>query len=242
VSCAQRKDLILLHAFEQLEPEEAAPLVAHLAGGCPVCTGELAAARTIAGHLALAAPPAVPSAAVKERVLTRVGGSKVVPMRTRPWRTAAAAALLAAGVTAVAILIPSRREESSLKERLAAADAKLRSLGSPTTRVAALEATEPQPGASGRLFWDESKGTWHVFVSNMKPSADGRTYELWFITVDQRKVPAGLFVVGAGGDASFDVALPKDLGALALAAVTEEPAGGVPQPTGAIQLVGKLGT
>ncbi len=196
MNCAERKDLSRLHAFDQLEPAEAAILVTHVARGCPLCAGELAAA----------------------------------------------AAALAASITTVAVLIPARRAEEALKGELSAAEVKLRSMGSPATRVAALEAMEPQMGASGRLFWDESKSTWHVFVSDMKQSADGRVYELWFITVDQRKVPAGLFVVGAGGDAAFDVPLPKDLGALALAAVTEAPEGGVPQPTGAIQLVGKLGT
>jgi anti-sigma-K factor RskA len=252
VNCAERKDLILLHVFEQLEPEETAPLLEHLSAGCPRCAGELAAARTVAGHLALAVPPLAPSSSVKERLLERIGSSTTVPLHggqrvsrpavTRRWPAALAAAALAAGIAAVAILIPARRQLDTLRIALANAESTLRSFGSSTTRVAALEATEPQPGASGRLFWDESKGTWHVFVSNMKPSRDGRTYELWFITVDQRKIPAGTFVVGPGGHASFNVALPKDLGDVALAAVTEEPAGGVPQPTGAIQLVGKLGT
>ena len=76
----------------------------------------------------------------------------------------------------------------------------------------------------------------------MKPTEAGRTYELWFVTADQRKVPAATFDVGADGDASLVVKPPKELGAIALAAVTEEPSGGVPQPTGAILLVGKLGT
>jgi len=65
VTCADRKDLLLLYAFDQLEPDEAASLVAHLQGGCPRCTGELAAARAIAGHMALAVPAASPPPRVK---------------------------------------------------------------------------------------------------------------------------------------------------------------------------------
>lgn len=266
MNCAERKDLILLYAFDQLEPAEEAQLTAHLRDGCPRCVGELASARTISGLVALSAPPVAPSPAVKERLMKHVADSKVVPFRGGPssspqagarrWPAFAIGALLAASVTAIVILIPARREVDALRDHLAAAresahtleirvaraEAALRSMGSPATRMTALEAAGPHPGAAGRLFWDESKGTWHVFFAHMKPTEPGRTYELWFVTADQRKVPAGTFDVGADGDASLVVTPPKDLGAIALAAVTEEPSGGVPQPTGAILLVGKLGT
>jgi anti-sigma-K factor RskA len=265
VNCAERKDLILLYAFDQLEPAEEAPLTAHLRDGCPRCVGGLAAARTVSGLVALSVPPMAPSPAVKERLMKQIAESNVLPFRDgrptapqkdrRRWPTVAVAALLAASVTAVAILIPARREVDELRGKLASsrdavraletrattAEATLRSMGSPATRMTALEATDLHAGHSGRLFSDESKGTWHVFFNRMKPTGPGRTYELWFVTADQRKVPAGTFDVGADGAASLVVTLPKDLGAIALAAVTEEPAGGVPQPTGAILLVGKLG-
>ncbi|HUC43212.1 MAG TPA: anti-sigma factor [Candidatus Sulfotelmatobacter sp.] len=266
MSCAERKDLILLYVFDQLEPDEAASLAAHLREGCPRCNGELAAARTLSGQLALSAPPVIPSPALKERVLNRIAESKVVPFRgTQPaapksaprrWPAVGAAALLAASVAAIAILIPARHEIEALRGRLAtareavaalearaaSAEAALRSLGSPATRMTALEAAGPDPDVAGRLFREESNGAWRVFFSRMKPTRAGRTYELWFVTADQRKVPAGTFDVGADGEASLVVTPPADLGPIAFAAVTEEPAGGVPQPTGAILLVGKLGT
>ncbi len=257
MNCAERKDLILLHAFDQLEPAEAAPLLTHLRDGCPRCAGELAAARTISGLVAVTAPPVAPSPAVKERVLRAVAGeAPSTPRFPMRWTAAIAVGVLAASVTAVVILIPARRGVEKLRGELASAhdairalenrattaEATLRSLGSTATTVTALENAGPQAGASGRLFSDASNRTWHVFMTHMKPSASGRTYELWFITADQKKVPAGTFDVGSDGGAFLDVAVPKDLGTVALAAVTEEPAGGVPQPTGAIQLVGKLGS
>lgn len=266
MNCAERKDLILLYAFDQLEPAEAAEVAAHLREGCPRCAGELAAARTLAGHVALSAPPVAPRPAVKERLLRRIADSKVVPFRggqpaaprstPNRWLAVGVTAVLAASVAAIVILIPARREIDSLRGKLASArdvaraletravkaETALRSMGSPATRMTALEAAGPLPEAAGRLFWDQSKGTWQVFFTHMKPTAAGRTYELWFVTADQRKVPAGTFDVGADGEGSIVVAPPTDIGPLALAAVTEEPAGGVPQPTGAILLVGKLGT
>jgi len=225
VSCADRKDLLLLYAFDQLEPEEAGPLLAHVRSGCPRCAGELAAARTIAGHVALAVPPVSPPPRVKAKLLAATAAR-----RTVPWMPAAGAALAAAAITAVAILVPTQRGVNALRAELAAA------------RVVSMTGTGPQPQAAARIFWDEPKGIWHVYVANMKPSDPGRTYQLWFITPDQRKVSAGTFDVGRGGVGEIVVVVPRELEEIAVAAVTEEPSGGVPQPTGAIQLVGKLGT
>lgn len=61
-----------LFALDALEPDEAAAYRAHLAAGCVVCAGEVEALRAVADDLALDAEPAVPSAAVRERLLTRV--------------------------------------------------------------------------------------------------------------------------------------------------------------------------
>lgn len=258
MNCAERKDLILLYAFDQLDADETAELAAHLPSGCPTCAGELAAARTIAGMTGLAAPPVAPSSAVRERVLAatqRAAG----PVPRKPisrWPALAATALLAAGLTAVAILVPARqgieRMRSELLEaqraastsaiRAASAEGTLKAIGSPATRVIAMAPAGPQPDAAARIFWDESDASWHVFFTHMKTSGPGRTYQLWFITPDQKKVSAGTFDVGDRGEASLAIKIPPELGAIALAAVTEEPDGGVPQPTGAIQLVGKLGT
>ena len=52
MNCAERKDLILLYAFDQLEPAEETSLAAHLREGCPRCVGELAAARATSGLVA----------------------------------------------------------------------------------------------------------------------------------------------------------------------------------------------
>jgi hypothetical protein len=266
VSCAGRKDLILLHAFDQLERDEAAALIAHLRSGCPTCAGELASARTIAGMMGLAAAPVAPSSGVRERVLAaaRSGGAALArrapeaPGRKPRARLSAFAvtALLAAGLTGIAILVPARRDiermRSDVQEahraatasaaRAAAAEEALKTIGSPATRVIAMGPAGPQPDAAARIFWDEPHASWQVYFTHMKASAPGRIYQLWFITADRRKISAGTFGVGDTGEASLGVAIPPGLGAIALAAVTEEPEGGVPQPTGAIQLVGKLGT
>ena len=265
MSCAARKDAILLYAFDQIDRDEEAALLVHLQSGCPTCAGELAAARTVAGVMGLATAPVAPSAGVRERVLAAArSGAAPAPESTqapvrRPgarWPAFAATALLAAGLSGIAILVPARRGMDRMRSevqdarraaaasatRAATAEATLRAIGSPATRMIAMGPAGPQPDAAARIFWDESHSSWQVFFAHMKTSGPGRTYQLWFITPDRKKVSAGTFDVGDSGEASLEVKIPPELGAIALAAVTEEPDGGAPQPTGAIQLVAKLGT
>lgn len=65
--------------------------------------------------------------------------------------------------------------------------------------------------------------------------ADGRTYELWFID-DDGPAPAGTFTVDDGS-----VIHRVDGAAPATVAITEEPAGGSPEPTGPILASATIG-
>jgi len=82
------------------------------------------------------------------------------------------------------------------------------------------------------MFWDRRANTWTMVAHNMPELKPGRTYQLWLVTASS-KISAGTFQP-QNGDALVRAtyALPAaDLKALA---VTEEPAGGVPQPTGSM--------
>lgn len=75
-----------------------------------------------------------------------------------------------------------------------------------------------------------------VITGNDVPEpAAGRTYELWFVD-DDGAVPAGTFTADGGS-----VVHQWDGVALATVAVTEEPAGGSPQPTGPILASASIG-
>jgi anti-sigma-K factor RskA len=113
---------------------------------------------------------------------------------------------------------------------------------SPSVEVVPLRGSAAQPGASGRIFFDRSRGRWYFHASQLRPAGSGKTYELWFINREQQKLPAGTFDVDQNGEGTLQVDVPQGAGTLALAAVTDEPAGGAPQPTGEIQLAGELAT
>lgn len=177
------------------------------------------------------------------------------------WLGSTAASLVAASVAAMmtymAVSIPAhnqRDELDALKTRIAqkdqlihdmqqrveTIDQAMQMLRSPSLKVVSLGGTESQPQARGRVFWDTNRRQWHFYADGMAQPGSGKTYELWWITSDDRKIPAGTFDVDSTGRGSLVVDLPEGLEGLALAAVTDEPIGGVLQPTGTIQMVGHI--
>lgn len=152
------------------------------------------------------------------------GGAAAVrtPSRT-PWLAAAVLAALFVGAGAYAL---------QLREREAA----LAGLVAPATRVIELAAASPR-APYGRMFWNPATDRWTFFAYDLPPAAPGRTYQLWLVTPGD-PVSAGTFEPGADGRATVraEYALPPER--LQAIAVTEEPAGGVPAPTGPMVIVG----
>ena len=190
--------------------------------------------------------PVIPMPSPGDRGPTRRPGAD--------WLRPALAAIAAALVTAVALTVPGaqarrdlmaqvdaqEREIVRLRQAVEASAETVRVLRSPAVRVVSLSGTGTQPQAAARVFWDTSRRTWHFYAAALKAPGPGRTYQLWFITPGQEKISAGTFDVDAQGEGSVEVAIPPGLDAIAVAAVTDEPAGGSPQPTGSIHLAGAI--
>lgn len=118
----------------------------------------------------------------------------------------------------------------------------LRVLFSPSAKLASLEG-DPQgaPRAKAKVFFDRETSRWVMYASGLKPLASGRVYELWYIVEGNKDpVPAGTFKVNTAGEGSVDLKVPKDLGRIALAAVTDEPYPGSGAPTTAILMKGAV--
>jgi len=230
MTCAQRTDSIFLYIADELEPAEADDLRAHLATGCPVCHAALAEAEATVAMMASAVEPVAPPASARLRVMShaRTESRARQIQQYSVWRTAGAAALAAALAVAVTTLILYRLTEPA-RRFFHSHDLQTVSLTSQT-----------QPKARGQVLWDRQTGQWRLAVFNLAPPAPGREYELWFITPDGQKIPSKTFNVDDKGQAMLMVEVPKDIGPIALTAITDEPAGGVSQPTGQIHLVGQV--
>jgi len=79
-----------------------------------------------------------------------------------------------------------------------------------------------------------------LYAFDLRPVPLDKIYELWWITEKEGPVMAGLFRPDERGIGRIDVDLPTGAGRIQAAAVTIEPAGGVPKPTGPMVLVGEL--
>lgn len=97
-----------------------------------------------------------------------------------------------------------------------------------------------QPAVKGKLFWDRGAGQWTLFASGVQAPAAGKTYELWIITAAGQKLAAGTAVPDAQGNLVMSTALPANVGEVAAAAVTDEPAPGGPVPQGSVQILASL--
>jgi len=154
-----------------------------------------------------------------------------------PWL--AAAASLALAVISGLAYWNERGERLALEQRyeearteVAGRDSLLATLLGPRVQTATLAATGEPP--SMRLFWNREQGVVVLAAYDLPPAAAGRTYQLWGIAEGEAPVSLG---TDPDGRATVTLSVPPGL-ALDLSAVTEEPAGGSPQPTTTPFLVG----
>lgn len=117
---------------------------------------------------------------------------------------------------------------------LARFDSMAAALSGPNVQFATL-AGDTDPAL--RLVWNRDRNLLLVAAQNLPPLPEGRTFQLWGIRGDDAPVSLGTFETGPQGDAlvtlSADLADDYDV-----SAITEEPAGGSPQPTTTPFLVG----
>ena len=225
------------YALDALDGEERVAFEAHLAH-CPQCRTALASFREVAGRLVAAAPEVAPPADLRDRVLAEARRVRRIGSRLRgrlPWLAAAAGFLLALVVGGA--WWRERDARRTLEARVAEQGEMLATLLAPDVGVANLAATGKPPSA--RLFWNPQRQRVVMAVFDLPPAPAGRTYQLWAIATGKPPVSLGTFNTGPDGRLTAAMAVPAGL-AFDLTAVTEEPAGGSPQPTQNPFLVGSV--
>lgn len=252
----------VLGALTQAEREAFA---AH-AATCVECAAEVQSLSSVAEALAHAVPQHEPSSTLRARVLASVSGSSAtaVPMSSRvaspgvfvPWLAAAASLALAVALGGYAETLRDRvgvlelrlhdateraseseRQIAGLRRTAAGAQSQVAVLAAPDLLRIDLVGQSRAPQASARAFWSRSRGL--VFTaSNLPPPNAGRTYQLWILTAQPAPISAGLFKPDPQGRVAAVFETPLDLAKPIGMAVTIEPDGGVPSPTGEKYLVG----
>ncbi len=112
-------------------------------------------------------------------------------------------------------------------------------VNAPDTRLVRLARLElgAEPRGSGAAFVHGGARAAIFYAYNLAPPAEGRDYQLWYIGAAGPE-SAGVFELDSNGNALVSVADLPDVASIQTWAVTVEPKGGVPQPTGPMILAG----
>jgi hypothetical protein len=254
MSCAERRDAILLLAAGALEPDEQAELEAHLETGCPRCAGERAAADATLAHLAFALDPIEPPAEVRARLLAALdeaqpagggAGGSAAPRRARRWLAlagaAAAGAVLAFGAAQFAGQRALERQVAELEAAVAANAQALDVLRANKLRTIALTGPAARVPGTFKIYWDWKKGGCYVYASDMRQPPPGRVYQLWFTNVDGEPIPGGILSVKPSGEATLVTEMPRDIDLFGEVKITLEDDPRDAVPSDSLVLSGQLG-
>lgn len=136
------------------------------------------------------------------------------------------------------------REAERERSQRVAVEARLRGLSrivaaieAPLARSLALAGQGEFRRAQAKAYLEPTSGRLILYAYDLPPVPDGRTYQLWVIVGEQPQ-SAGLFRSDSSGEAKYDSARLQDLDGPVTVAVTLEPAGGAPRPTGPLVLAG----
>jgi anti-sigma-K factor RskA len=262
----ERREQAALYVLGTLPPAERATFEEHLSS-CAECSADVRALAPVTTALAQVVPQAAPPPQLRERVLAAVdasanhiansrGGHRGAPNNV-PWLAAAAALVLAAALGAYTAQLRTRistledqlraaalrvgeseRQIAEARQSAIQAQSTVAVLAAPDLARADLAGQAVAPGASGRAFWSRSRGL--VFTgSNLPPLPPGRVYQLWVVTPNA-PISAGLLRPDAQGRVSSVTQTPANLPQPVAMALTVEPEGGVPAPTGDRYLVGAV--
>jgi anti-sigma-K factor RskA len=252
-----------LYALGALEGEEKQEIESHISA-CNDCARKLAQAQGRIAMLALAAPSVAPSAAVKQRLMSQIRAERTaVPNRadrqtaTRDrsggmfgrWWTAVLVPVGAALAIATVFLWNENRQ---LSQQLGALHSTMQQehqqldqarevadlLASSDTITVALAQQPGMPAGSAHVSYNPKTGVL-MYDGALAPAPADKSYQLWLVPVNGKPISAGVFNPALGLPDHWMVGLPAGTAPKAFA-VSLEPAGGVPQPTGPMVLVGPI--
>jgi len=260
-------DQLTGYALGELSGELRQRVEVHLAS-CAECTLEARQLVRAFDAVALSSSPIAPPSSLRARMLNELRSHRVPevgPLAPAPmvaaapgwsagWLAVAAATVLVLG----GLLALSQQRTARLLEAREAAEANIARLTEEASTVAAqadlavsiltapdmrridLQGFDASRDATARVYWSGTKGL--LIVADRLPSPPpGRLYQVWLIGAEAPgPVSAGL-IDGQSGRGMLIVPPPGGVtGRSITVAVTDEPAGGLPAPSGAKHLAGSM--
>jgi anti-sigma-K factor RskA len=263
--CDQFREMFEAYALGALDAPERSALDAHLAAGCRDCAKSVEEARWLVSQLAYLAPAAAPPDMLKGRLMSTVRAeaqaARATPTakKSKPivpvWLWAGVAALLLFSLYSAwntqrlqrEVQIANERASALQRERLA-----LEAQRADAEREATIlvdPASVKIPLASSDPTAPKLEATWHsklgiVLTGQRVPAPSGnRVLQLWLIPKAPGGKPIPSLTVRPDAEGKFTLLVsnpPELMEATQALAITEEPAGGSPQPTTTPRWVGRI--
>lgn len=241
--------LLGAYALHALPPEDAAAMEAYLAAH-PEAEREAAALKEAAAMLPYGVEPRAPDPALRLRLMATVyqealdATRPTAPARAAPtplppraragglfWPIAAAILLVFTvgfGGWSVALRRDVREKDQALATERAAAS---------TLNTSLVQATTPGAPTRGEVIKLGSTQNAVLTISGLPPLTSGKVYQVWLIS-GSTPIGAGLFAPNPDG--SWSGLVTGNLANAQAIAISIEPAGGSPAPTGDIVAKGSL--
>jgi anti-sigma-K factor RskA len=251
----QFADDLSLYALGALQSEERLAVEKHLED-CPDCRRELAQLQGDLALLALSASGPKPPLRSRERLMAAIAQEPHrMPVRLAKWKTWWTALEWAAAAATVVVITLLLRQNTDLRQRVAALEANstgqqkqllqaeelIATLTSADAVHFTLVAGKTSPQPQGKAIYLRSTGTLVFLASNMPELPPQKTYELWLIPTSGAPIPAGLFRPDTHGSAALiKPPLPTGVEAKTFA-ITVEPGAGSAAPTSTPIMIGIVG-
>jgi anti-sigma-K factor RskA len=245
-----------LYALGALEGAELREIESHIAG-CGDCAAKLAEAKGRVAMLALAAPQVRPSPSVKSALMARIHAENrplpaarerrvTVGSPSRWWQMVLVPAVAALAILAVVLWQQNEhldRQLVALHDSVAKQQTQIDEVGHVVALIGSTDTVTvslaQQPGMlrGGAHVMYNMKMKVLMYDGQLDAAPAGKSYQLWVVPMNGNPISAGVFNPTQGQMDHWMMDMPEGMVPKAFA-VTLEPAGGMPQPTGPKILVG----
>lgn len=258
------EELCAGYVLNALEPDERSEFEEMLAAADKEQRELYQKMRSTANNLAFNTNRVEPSEAVKQNLLQVINEDieeeQSVYSDNFDWQKFAIAASFALLLVALSLLfytfnlssqLETRNEQldqqqqiiTELEKEIEQKNEMLAILEAREVDMVVMRGMEASPQGYGKVIWDPEQQKALLQVSNLPPVPADKEYQLWIIK-NNEPISAGLFAVNdPKRDAFFKIEQMEPAGEQATNAfaVTLEPKGGMPKPTGDMYLMGNIG-